>query len=198
MRDNLLINNIIGAYLGTVGLKGLDIHLLYHIVWLTENLRWIRDEPLQANQRQAPDTTKERLSTPASRIGQQRAVCPTRVLRHTRPGAGQVRDVAWCSCRRAARYRRRARFWFVSAHLLPGTDSLRALRPAWLASRKERTATLPQAYRGRHGLRHGGVDGGAGTASGRAGSAHPTALRYYRSPAQHPTGASSSQSKKTE
>ena len=190
------VNNGIGVDFRAIGLKGLDIHPCNHIVWITIYFRWTRDEPLKANQRQTPDTTKERLPTPASRIGQQRAVCPTRVLRHTRPGAGQVRDVAWRSSRRSACCRHRARFWFVSAHLLPGTGCLRALRPAWLASREERTATLPQAYRGRYGLRHKGIGGGASTASCRASSAHPTAFRYYRSSAQHPTGARPSQSKK--
>ena len=35
MRGNTHINNVIGAYFGAIGLKGLDIHLYTHIVWLT-------------------------------------------------------------------------------------------------------------------------------------------------------------------
>src|SRR3972149_7606192 len=196
-RINFILNNTIRAYSGTINPKRLDKSERSNIMWITQSPPGIHDEPLQAHQRQTPGAAQARQPSPSSQHGHPRAVCTARVLRSLRPGAGQVRDAAGCPCRGRGRSERRSRLWPVSAHLLPGAGSVRALWLAGFASGKEGAPSLPQAFRRGAELRHRGVDGGYLTGSSRAGTAHPPALRYHRSPAEHPAGPRSSEGKKT-
>src|SRR3990172_7752802 len=197
MRFNFMESSIIGAPSGTGRRKRLDMSEHSDIMWITRNPPETPDEePLKAYKHQRRGVAQAWLPSPSSRHGHPRAVRSARVLRSLRPSAGQVRDAAHCPCRGRGGSERRSRLRFVSAHLLPGAGSVRALWLAGFASGKEGTPSLPQAFRRGAELRHRGVDRGYLTGSSRTGAAYPPALRYYRSPAEHPAGPRSSQAKK--
>ncbi len=136
-------------------------------------------------QSRAPQGTRQ--LEPPSRVGAGRLVSDRRLLRRSRPGAGQVRDASPSSARGRLQSRDRRTLRGVPSHVLSSPSGARPRWPSGIAAASEGTQGRTQAHRRDHELHRAASVGRSADPCSRSRPADQSRVKTLGASAQHRT-----------